>query len=255
MTNDSFSRSTSLGVVLRSFIFYALVFMLVFVFSFVVWILPPLTRRSPWHYINYFGSTINFLLLRLCKIRIQVQGHPPKKDQPALIIANHTGMWETVGLFPYVRGPLIYVIKKQLISWKYNFFSLGVRTLDFIAISRDSNAGDFKLMVDSLPLHLERKHQVLIFPGGTRTALPKSIQINAGGMLLAKKVKCAVQPLFINSETWSRGRVIKEIGFLYPGTIQIKFGKLIPSSEISGNKVRDLHQRVLDFFESSAGEK
>jgi len=143
-----------------------------------------------------------------------------------------------------------YVLKRELISWKYNFFSLGLRAIRPIAISREANSGDFSFMQKEIPLHFKKGRSVLIFPGGTRKALKESLDIPAGGSLLAKKLKCGIQPLFIDSESWRRGEIIKDYGLLYPGVIRLHFASMITSDELKTMKVKDIQNQIINFYKA-----
>jgi 1-acyl-sn-glycerol-3-phosphate acyltransferase len=172
-----------------------------------------------------------------------------------LIVSNHTGPWETVAFMPLVPGDMTYVLKRQLIGWKYNFFALGLRSLKPIPISREANSGDFNTMQRLSAEHFVQKRSVLIFPGGTRKALSESLSFGPGGVLLARKLKCRILPVFVDSECWSRGRWFKDYGMLYPGAIRVHFGEPIPPGEVEQTKSRVLHERILSFMKQCAEEE
>jgi len=242
------NKKPSLSIYIRSILFY-----IIFVFSIpptavLMWVLPFITPFNSWVYCRLWGRFINFALLYICNIKIEIKGESIHSEEPVLIISNHTGPWETTCIMPFFPYDFTYVLKKELISWKYNFFSLGLRAIRPIAISREANSGDFSLMQKKIPSHFRNGRSVLIFPGGTRKALKESLDIPAGGSLLAKKLKCGIQPLFIDSESWSRGEIIKDYGLLYPGVIRLSFAPMITSNELKTMKTKEVQEKIINFY-------
>jgi len=242
------NKKPSLIIYLRSILFYIVFVLSIPPTAIFMWVLPLITPFNSWVYCRLWGRFINFALLYICKIKIEIQGQSVHLKEPVLIIANHTGPWETTCIMPFFSYDFTYVLKKELISWKYNFFSLGLRAIRPIAISREANSGDFSLMQKKIPSHFRDGRSVLIFPGGTRKALKESLDIPAGGSLLAKKLKCGIQPLFIDSESWSRGEIIKDYGLLYPGVIRLHFAPVITSDELKAMKTKVVQEKIINFY-------
>jgi len=243
------------GIILRSIIFYTLFIISIPPTSILMWIFPGIFPVTAWQIVRLWGKWVNSLITRLCRIDILIEGSPAESTAPTLIIANHTGPWETIGLMPYMKNDLSYVLKKELISWKYNFFALGLRALDPIPISREANRGDFSIMVELSQQQFDLNRYVIIFPGGTRKPIRESIQFEPGGVLLAKKLKCRILPMFVDSEQWARGTYIKDYGLLYPGQIRLRFGEMISEEDVSRKKTRELHEQILEFFREQVERK
>ena len=205
---------------------------------------------NPWMICRQWGKLLNFVLTRACGVKIVIKGFKNPDPSPAIIIANHTGPWETVCFPPVYPNDITYVVKKQLVSWKYNLFGAGLKALKPIPISREANSGDFSLIKEMSEEHFKEKRQVLIFPGGTRKALSESLDFPPVGVLLAKKLKCRVIPIFIDSERWARGHLIKDYGMIHPGKITVSYGEPIPAETISTSPVREVHGKILDFFKT-----
>ena len=232
----------------KTLVFYGLFIISIIVESVILHLFPLLFKKDAWYYCNAWGRFINRALLIIGEVKIEVRGQPSSELSPALLIVNHTGPWETVGFMPFYPVKLVYVIKKELLSWKYSFFAWGLKALHPIPISREANSGDFNMIRDYAARHFNEQKHVLIFPGGTRSALRESIEIPPVGILLAKKLKCRVVPVFIDTEAWGRGKYIKDWGMIYPGTITISFGEPISAGDIASLPVRENHDKVLAFY-------
>ncbi|EKD27389.1 MAG: Phospholipid/glycerol acyltransferase [uncultured bacterium] len=235
-------------ILFRSILFYLIFIISIPPTAIIMWIISLFIPKSAWFLCRLWGKFVNFILRVICNIKIEVKGDIAKNSNPCLILANHTGPWETVAIMPYIPFDFTYVLKKQLISWKYNFFAMGIRSIKPIPISRESNAGDFTAITQLSQERFKKNISVMIFPGGTRKALNESLDYGVGGILLAKKIKCPVKILFVDSEKWSRGKYIKDYGLLYPGKIRIHFGDLISKEEISLKKAKELHEQTLNFY-------
>ena len=225
------------------------------VIAIVLWLFSKFSRLSSWDIVRVWGQGLNWVLRMVCRVRIEVYGTPPDNLESTLIVSNHTGPWETVSLQPFFTHPIVYVVKKQLLQWRYHFFALGIRTLKPIPIARENNAGDLELILKDAKKHFEEKRQVLIFPEGTRLPVEQCVDMNPGGILLAKRLKCRLQILFIDSEAWARGKIVKDFGLIFPRVIRVRFGPLFTSSEIKEEKVKTLHEKTLTFFKQCLGEE
>ncbi|MBN2144465.1 MAG: 1-acyl-sn-glycerol-3-phosphate acyltransferase [Candidatus Aureabacteria bacterium] len=239
----------SFSVCFRSFVFYVIFLTSLIPISFILWTAQIMRPSSTGHYFRLWSRFLNYMLWKICRVRIQRTGQPPDHFLPAVLIANHTGPWETVGFSSLIKTDYVYVVKKQLISWKYLFFSMGLRALRPIPVSRDHNAGDFKIMTDESRKRFASSLQVLIFPEGTREPASKSVEMSPSGLLLAKKLLCSVQLIFINSEVWSCGTYFKDYGLIRPGVIHVHFGPLIPAETVSSKKIKELHSIQTGFFQ------
>lgn len=236
-------------IIFKSIIFYFLFCLSIIPTAVLIWVIPFLFPVTAFKFCSYWCQFVNAMLTHINGVHVKITGTPADNLEPTLLISNHTGPWETVALIPYIQTDFTYVLKKQLLSWKYNFFALGLSALKPIPISRESNAGDFNIMKVLSWTHFNEKRHVLLFPGGTRKPLSESIHFGAGGLLLGKKLKCRVQAIFIDSEKWARGKIIKDYGLVYPGEIKVVFGPLISVQDMKQFKVKELQKTFSKFYE------
>jgi 1-acyl-sn-glycerol-3-phosphate acyltransferase len=241
-------------IVLRSILFYCWFFFSMAITAVALCLVPKISRLTPWDMLRVWSQGLNGVLRTICRVRVEIYGTPPDDLESTLIVSNHTGPWETVALQPFFKHPIVYVVKKQLLQWRYHFFALGIRTLKPIPISRTNNSGDLERILKDSQEHFKEKRQVLIFPEGTRQAVEQCVTMNAGGVLLAKRLKCRLQVLFVNSESWARGSILKDFGLISPGVIRLYFGPLFTSHAVKEEKIKTLHEKTLLFFKQCLKE-
>ena len=208
-----------------------------------------LRKRSFWA-LKLYGKTTRFLLKFLGNVKIEIKGNPDQIfNQSVIIVANHVSALDTIALAPiFSKNNFTYVVKSSLMKWKSFPFNLGCHAAWCIPVSREPNAGDFSLMIDECKIRFENNVSVLIFPKGTRESdLAKSAEIPATGILLAKKLKCAVLPVFFDTTNWQNGKIIKDAGFIRSGTATIYIGELIPAEQIT--TIKSTHNDILHFFQ------
>lgn len=234
----------------KSIIFYSFFLPAAIVLAILALFSYGTTRIRPYWVLRLYGITTKLLLRLLGNVKIEVFGDPYQiNKQPVLIIANHVSALDTIALAPILnKNNFTYVVKKSLMQWKSFPFNLGCRTSWCIPVSREANNGDFAMMIDECKLRFGKNVSVLIFPKGTREKeLAKSADIPATGLLLAKKLKCDVLPVFFDTLNWQNGRIIKDTGLIKSGTVKIHIGKLIPAEQIT--TIKGTHTEILQFFQ------
>ena len=104
------------------------------------------------------------------------------------------------------------------------------------------------LIIEECKLRFTNNISVLIFPKGTReNELTKSAELPPTGLLIAKKLKCAVLPVFFDTTNWQNGTIIKDCGFIRSGTSKIHIGQIIPAEQIKS--IKDTHVEITNFFQ------
>ncbi len=112
-----------------------------------------------------------------------------------LIVMNHQGIIDIVGIEALQNNHLRWVAKKELFDalWFGNLLKKG----DMISIDRDSKAGLLKLIKDVKESVKVKGRTVAIFPEGTRAKDQKLLPFKAGTKFIAKKLALRVQPIVI----------------------------------------------------------
>ena len=112
-----------------------------------------------------------------------------------LIIMNHQGIIDIVGMEALQNKHYRWVAKKQLFDMP--FFGHLLKNGDMISIERENKAGLIKMIRD-VKESLNVKHRaVAIFPEGTRAKGQKLLPFKSGTKFIANKLGLRVQPVVV----------------------------------------------------------
>ncbi|AKF24876.1 acyl-phosphate glycerol 3-phosphate acyltransferase [Sulfurovum lithotrophicum] len=161
-----------------------------------------------------------------------------------MIVMNHQGIVDIIGMEALQNNHLRWVAKKELFSMPLYGYLL--RFGDMISLDRSSKAGLIKLMKD-VKESIEEKHRaVAIFPEGTRAKDQKVLPFKQGTKMIAEKLKLKVQPVVI---TGSKQVVNEHEKTGHGGTIHYKF---LPTVDVEKedkewfDKIHDQMQKEID---------
>lgn len=188
-----------------------------------------------------------FRLIERCGGRFHITGleHLQEAEPPIVYISNHMSTLETM-VFPCILAPVMdvtFVVKESLVN--HPLFSPIMRSRDPIAVGRKDPRADFSLVMDQGRKVLEGGRSVVIFPQSTRTVHFHPETFNTLGIKLARAAGVKVIPVAIRTDFWSSGKLIRDLGPLYPERpIHMSFGEAF-SVEKSG---REAHQKVVEYI-------
>ena len=185
--------------------------------AFVLLLPPDATRR-----LLILWAAGDVLLLRvICGQKVRVLGRENVPDGAALIASKHQSAWETLAFLPILpKGAVI--LKKELLAIPlYGWFA---RHYGMIPIDRTAGPAALKRLAVDAKAALERGHQIVIFPEGTRQLVGAPPDYKPGAIFLYERLGVPMVPTALNSGlTWPRGRFVR-----YPGTITVSFLPPIP---------------------------
>ncbi len=117
-----------------------------------------------------------------------------------MIVMNHQGIIDIVGLEALQNNHLRWVAKKELFDalWFGNLLRYG----DMISLDRSSKAGLLKLLKDVKETVEETNRAVAIFPEGTRAKEQPLLPFKQGTKMIAGKLKLKIQPVIITGSKW-----------------------------------------------------
>lgn len=145
-----------------------------------------------------------------------------KFDKPAVIIANHTSVLDTLAL-GMVTHKIVYLVN----DWVYNspIFGKAVRAMGYYPVSQGIEGG-----VDHLREKIEQGYSLMIFPEGTRSDDNVVKRFHKGAFFLAQEYDLDVLPIYIhgNSETSPKGDFM-----IHNESISVIIGDRIKSSDAS----------------------
>ncbi len=174
-----------------------------------------------------------------------------REKEPVLFVANHMSTLETM-ILPCIISPLkkvTFVVKESLI--KHPFFKDVMLSRDPIVVGRADPRKDLEaVMTKGLEL-LKNGTSIIIFPQSTRSLVFDQSKFNSMGIKLAQKAGVKVVPVALKTDFWGQGKLIKEVGPIYPEKdIYFRFGEpFIPEGP---GKVGN--QKVIDFIRDNLSD-
>jgi 1-acyl-sn-glycerol-3-phosphate acyltransferase len=164
---------------------------------------------------------------------------------PLVYIGNHMSLLETL-LMPGIAlafNKVTFVIKEELRH--YPIVGHVMRALKLIAVSRKNPREDLKVVLREGHKFIANGGSIVIFPQATRSVEFDAQAFNTLGVKLASRAGVPVIPVAIKTDFQSNGKLIKDMGRVYPErTLYLKFGEPI---SVEG-KGRQAHQQVIDFI-------
>jgi 1-acyl-sn-glycerol-3-phosphate acyltransferase len=232
-TMDNASQKTGSFIQwLRSLLFWLLLAPLTLVFSTLVLLAFFLPIRARWFIISIWVRIVLWWLRVSCGLRFEVSGRENIPDTPAIVFSKHQSMWETIAL-QSVFPPLIWVAKKEL-KW-LPFFGWGLQLMKTIFINRGAGRSAVQQLVQQGTQRLDDGLWIVIFPEGTRVAPGTRGRYRIGGAVLGEQSGYPIVPVAHNSgEYWPRRSLMK-----LPGTIQMRIGKPVTTSDKSAQEILD----------------
>jgi 1-acyl-sn-glycerol-3-phosphate acyltransferase len=189
--------------------------------------------------IRQWTLLLMWLLKVFCGLSYQVEGWENLPERPYVALVKHQSAWETIASNFLFRQPA-WVFKRELL-W-LPVFGWGLALTNPIAIDRGSPRKALAQLIEQGEKLLARGRTVVIFPEGTRVAPGQHKKYEPGGSMLAVKTATPVIPVAHDAgRYWPKNSYLK-----YPGTIRVKIGPLVETSEMT---VRELNQQVEDWIE------
>lgn len=219
---------------LRSLAFFVGVLLFTPFFGVLVFAARPFGFAPSYRMAQAWGRWVLAWVRITCGIRHDVQGEEHIPKHPVVVLSKHQSAWETLFLLTHLP-PAGWIIKKELLWLPIVGWCLYI--LRAIPIDRSSGRQARDQIVDHGRQRLKDGIWVVIFPEGTRVAPGKRKRYGLGGALLSVASGAEVLPVALNAgEVWGRYAFVKK-----PGTIQVRFGPLIPST---GKSAEELNAEV-----------
>lgn len=229
------------GLVLRS-----LLFTVVMLLATVIWV-PACLLAAPLAYNRRYWVTSRWNVFVIwaarviCGIHYRFKGYENLPDTPAILLPKHQSAWETIFLLPYMKRPLIYVFKKEILY--IPFFGWGMALLRMIPIDRKHGKNAFRHVIAHGKRRLAEGQSIILFPEGTRIPVGQAGNYRRGGTRLAMETGTVVVPIAHNSgECWPRDSFLKR-----PGVITVSIGQPIAPE---GHTASSLMQAVENWIEA-----
>jgi len=158
----------------------------------------------------------------LVGLKMEVKGRENIPAAPALVLAKHESMWETVAL-QNLFVPAVFVLKKELL--RIPFLGWGFYAMRMIAIDRNAGRKALRQMLEQGQERLASGIWIIVFPEGTRVLPGEKIPYKPGAAYLARKTGVPVVPVAHNgADFWARHSLL-----IRPGTVTVSIGQAIPT--------------------------
>ena len=142
-----------------------------------------------------------------------------------------------------------FVVKESLLRTAYMKDILNA--LGAIGVSRVNPREDLKTVLTEGKKVLQSGRSMIVFPQSTRTRNFDREQFNSIGIKLAKSAGVPVVPLALKTDLLESGRVIRDLGPLYPERdVRFEFGAAM---DIEGNG--QLQQQAVEDFIAAAFDR
>ena len=237
----------SIVTVLRSAVFY---------FVMVAWILAwlpfipilcllPVERRHPLM-TAVWGKVILVILRCCCGIKLHIEGQEHISPTSCIIMSNHQSALETQIYMHFSPQRPVCTLMKQEILW-IPVVGWMLRMTRNIAINRANRRQAMQELMQQGQQRLEEGLNILVFPGGTRTAYGKKERYLSGGFRLAELSGTPIQPIAHNAGACWQGF------FKYPGVVRVRICPCIAPLGNS-NELRALVQQHIESAQNKLAE-
>ena len=199
-------------------------------------------------------SNENIRLIEDCGAKLHLRGLNHLRDlngRPVVIIGNHMSLLETASLHAIIREyvDFSFVVKESLLHTAYIKDILN--SMKAIGVSRTNPREDLKTVLTRGKEVLLAGRSMIVFPQSTRTRTFDREQFNSIGVKLAKSAGVAVLPMALKTDTLESGKIIRDLGPLYPDRdVWFEFGAPM---EIEGNG--QAQQHAVEEFIAGAFER
>lgn len=190
---------------------------------------------------RYMGIIFSSLILKICGIRIEVEGLDEiEAHQPCIYVGNHQSMLDVV-TYGHILPHRTVAIAKREVLW-IPFFGLFFAGAGNIMIKREKKISAIAGLKRAIEDIKSRGVSVLIFPEGTRNKAGSGLlPFKKGAFHMAVMAKVPIVPIISTSlnHVWSW-----EERRLQPGLIRFKVLPPIDTSKYTADDINLLAEEV-----------
>jgi 1-acyl-sn-glycerol-3-phosphate acyltransferase len=208
-------------------------------------VLLPLSGRARWSLARGAGRTVR----ELAGIGIHVEGDPPERGEPRVVVANHASFVDALVVTLALPGEPAFVTSSDFGDRR--LVGTFLRRMGCAFVHRDltdRGSDDVRTMAD-----LVRAHRTLVvFPEGSIVRAPGVRPFHLGAFAAAASAGCAVVPMGIRG---SRNVVRPGSYRPLPGaTVEVSFGPLLVAGGDDFTDAADLARRAREAVAGLCGE-
>lgn len=180
-------------------------------------------------------------ILNTAGITIQLEGleHLPKHS--AVLVGNHQGVFEILGLLAYLEPPPVFVTKQE--AFKVPIFGRAMLAAGHIPVDRrDTEKAVANIREGARRLRVHGDH-VVFFPEGTRTRDGQLKPFKKGAFVFALESGLPLVPFAVDGsyQGLPPGKRV-----VLPGVVKIRFFPLIETSQFSLEQREQLRDQTYE---------
>jgi len=159
-------------------------------------------------------------------VRLKSEGRERvPRGQPVVFMANHESWLDIPALLAAIPVQVRFLAKKSLFSWP--LFGWAISSMGFIPVDRKNRREAVKSFEEAAA-RIRAGRSVLIFPEETRSRDGRLLPFQRGGFLIAIKAGIPIVPVGLEGPR----RCLPKFNYLIrPGTITVRFGEAIPTTQ------------------------
>lgn len=210
---------------------------------FLVWIIPGKMQTKMLVFRKIMAKFVTSVLYTNPFVKKTVVSNPNEDfSKPAIVIANHTSVLDTLAL-GMVTHKIVYLVNDWV--WKSPIFGKAVRAMGYYPVSQGVERS-----VDHLKDRVNEGYSLMVFPEGTRSESNQIMRFHKGAFFLAQEFNLDILPIYIhgNSETSPKGDFM-----IFNEQISVIIGDRIKADEISfgteyGERTKKINKKYREEF-------
>lgn len=160
------------------------------------------------------------------------------ETRPLIYVCNHQSHLDIPLLLAHL--PHVKILAKTEL-FRIPVFGRALRRARFLEVDRGNRERAFSTMNEAAA-QVRKGTSLLIFAEGTRSRDGKIHPFKKGGFYLAAKTQVPLQPLAIRG---TRHRLPRGGKGIYPGTVHLAYGTVIPASDDRNHLLRASHDSLV----------
>lgn len=211
---------------LRSFLFYILLFLITAFLSIVAICAAVITRSANGSHL--VGRLWARSLLFVSGVKVQVEGLDNINPKEAYVFAaNHQSQFDIFTVLGHLPTQFRWLAKKEL--FRIPVLGAAMKGAGYIPIDRSNRKEAFK-SIDMAAARVREGTSIMIFPEGTRSLDGKLQSFKKGGFHLAIKSQRPIVPVSISGAF----SILPKKGFrVRPQLVKVYVGEPVPTAEVS----------------------
>lgn len=211
---------------LRSLVFYILLFLITVFLSSVAICTAVITRSANGSHL--VGRLWARTLLFVSGVKVQVEGLDHINPKEAYVFAaNHQSQFDIFTVLGHLPTQFRWLAKKEL--FRIPVLGAAMKGAGYIPIDRSNRKEAFK-SIDMAAARVREGTSIMIFPEGTRSLDGKLQSFKKGGFHLAIKSQRPIVPVSISGAF----SILPKKGFrVRPQLVKVYVGEPVPTAEVS----------------------